>query len=262
MKLNQHLQVHEYRKLCRELKKPKYSVVQASKALQLFDRGRLQVPNRVRVIWIHDIESPSDNWLAEEMAETEAAYGFASTYNIRTFCATDEELLVPLRRIVKLGGEIQYQHEDLVTAHGNVRTARKMFRRNLEWLRRFFPKITIAFAHGVWLSGIDGTDLFKVNGRWRPSLWTRHGIHPLGELYYFMSVAEATYGEKFHYLGESRCLGAREFLAALERTVEGDVVMFLQHPSWWSTVLDIERAKECSRTGRLSESARTIAAEE
>ena len=82
MKLNQHLQVHEYRKLCRELKKPKYSVVQASKALQLFDRGRLQVRNRVRVIWIHDIESPSDNWLAEEMAETEAAHGFASTYNM------------------------------------------------------------------------------------------------------------------------------------------------------------------------------------
>ena len=247
LRLNQHLQAGEYRRLCRELRQPKYSVVQASEGLRLFARGDLQIRDGVRVIWIHDIESPSDNWLAEEMAEVEAEHGFAATYNIRTFCALAADLLEPLHRIVKLGGEIQYQYEDLVTAAGDTRLARKMFGENLSRLRQHFPKISIAFAHGVWLSGLDSTDQFKVRGQWRPSLWTRHGIHPLGELYYFMSVARQTYGAKFHYLGESRCLGADEFLASLAKTTPGDVVMLLQHPLWWSTILDIERVKTCFR---------------
>jgi len=247
MKLNQHLQVGEYRRLCRELRKSKYSVVRASEALRLFDQKRLMIKDRVRVIWIHDVESPSDNWLAEEMAEVEAAHGFASTYNIRTFCAMDNELRKTLRRVVKWGGEIQYQYEDLVTAHGDVRLARRMFGENLKWLRRHFPRINVAFSHGVWLSGLDSADQFKVGGRWRPALWTRYGIHPDGELSYFMDILRETYGARFHFFAEPRYLGADEFLTALDETVPGDIVMFLQHPGWWSTIIDIGQMKTCLR---------------
>jgi len=58
IKLNQHLNTKEYGRLCRELAKPKYSVVKASAALKLFDAGKLQVKDKIRIIWIHDIETP------------------------------------------------------------------------------------------------------------------------------------------------------------------------------------------------------------
>ena len=245
--LNQHLNKKEYGRLCRELAKPKYAVVKASEALKLHDAGALQVKNKIRIIWLHDIEAPCENWLGEEMAELEASYGLSSTHNVRIFSVMEKELLAPLKRIVTLGGEIQYQYEDLVATNGDAKAARKLFGENLAVIRKHFPKVNVAFAHGVYRSGIDATKQFHTRGKWDPSTWKKFGIHPCGELYYFMTVLCERHKEKFHYFGESKHLGADEFLAGL-RTVElGDIVMFLQHPSYWSTIVDIERWKKCLR---------------
>jgi len=246
-KLNQRLNKKEYVKICKELTKNKYSVVKASEALELYDKSKIQIPDKVRIIWIHDVERPSENWLAEEMARLENKYGFSSTFNIRTFCAMTEELRKPLLNIIKLGGEIQYQYEDLVAARGNVGKARVLFKKNLAYLRKFFRKINTAFAHGVWLSGIDSTKQFYTNNEWDPALWIERGIHKNGELYYFIKLLRGQFKEKFHYIGESRCLGASEFVSALRKTKPGDIVMFLQHPTWWTDIIDIKKLKYCFR---------------
>ena len=221
IKINQRLNKKEYSRLCRELENKRYSVVNATKSLSLFDKDELQIPDGVRVIWMHDIESPSDNWLAEEIAEVEADYGFASTYNIRTFCLMNDDLIKPLKHVVRLGGEIGYQYEDLVATKGDTKAARKLFGKNLEDIRKVFPKVTTAFAHGVWLSGVFAIDQFKTNGTWKPAYWQKYGIHKNGEFYYFMDLLKAKYGDKFHYIIEDSCMGADEFLAALRKVQEG-----------------------------------------
>lgn len=247
-KLNQNINEKEYLPLCRELKKEKYRVIKASEALKLFDEKKLHQDDKVTVIWIHDIESPCENWLSEDMAILEADHGLSSTHNIRIFSMMEEYLREPLFNIVKMGGEIQYQYEELVATRGNVSEARTLFRENLLEVRKYFPDINIAFSHGVYLSGIEATDQFKDQaGKWQPSVWIEQGIHPLGELYYFMELLREKYERKFHYFGEGRYLGADEFLHALNDTGRGDVVMFLQHPMYWSTAVDIAKFKKCAR---------------
>jgi hypothetical protein len=244
IKINQRLNKKEYSRICRELgKKNRYSVVNATKSLALYDTDELQISDAVRVIWMHDIESPSDNWLAEEIAKVEADYGFASTHNIRTFSIMNDELLKPLKNVVRLGGEIGYQYEDLVATKGDARAARLLFGKNLAEIRKYFPKVTTAFSHGVWLSGINAIDQFKTNGKWKPEFWRKYGIHKNGEFYYFMDLLQAKYRDKFRYINENSCMGADEFLAALRAVRPGGVVMFLQHPTYWSTIADIESWK-------------------
>jgi len=243
IKINQRLNKKEYSRLCRELNKKRYSVVKASEALALYDQGLLQLRDQVRVIWIHDIESPSDNWLAEEIAAIEAQYGLSSTHNIRIFCMMNEELLKPLYAVIRYGGEIGYQYEELVATRGNVQEAQILFGKNLAAVRKVFPGVTTAFSHGVWLSGIDSTNQFKTNGQWNPEVWRKFGIHKNGELYYFMDILKQNFPNDFHYLGEDRYLGADEFLAALRNVAPGGIVMFLQHPTYWSTITDINSWK-------------------
>ena len=59
-------------------------------------------------------------------------------------------------------------------------------------------------------------------------------------------VAEE-FGERYHYFGESRCLGGDEFAEALRSCKEGDVVFFLQHPTWWSANYDLDELKFITR---------------
>jgi hypothetical protein len=245
MKFNQRLNKKEYSRLCRELsKKDRYSVVKATEALALYDQDQLHIPDAVRVIWVHDIESPSDNWLAEEIAKMEADYGLSSTHNIRTFCIMNDEMIEPLKAVVGYGGEIGYQYEDLVATKGDARAARILFGKNLEQIRTHFPDVTTAFAHGVWLSGVNAIDQFKTNGRWKPAFWQKYGIHKNGEFYYFMDLLKAKYQDKFRYIIEDSCMGADEFLAALRAVPPGGVALFLQHPIYWSTVADVESWKK------------------
>lgn len=249
-KLRHHLAVDEYAKICQEMRKPRYAEVPFYESLELYDAGKLVVPDKVRVIWVHDVERPSDNYLSREMATIEREYGFRTSYNIRVVCAATDELRRELIEIQNLGHEIQYQYEDLVMAEGDVAKARISFKENLARLRQFFPDIKAAFAHGVFKSGIDSTDIFKENSVWQPRLWQENGIdHPCGELYYFKNLLKQQLGSRLHYIGETTCIGGDEFAAALGRCNEGDVVVFLQHPTWWSDNYDVAELKKAMRGG-------------
>ncbi len=247
-RLNHRLLAAEYCKVCAEMCKPRYASVPLYEALCLFEQEELCLPEQVRVIWVHDIERPSDNYLAREMAEMEHDFGFQSTYNIRTICTATAELRQELQAITDLGHEIQYQYEDLLITEGDIPAARLSFRDNLAKLREYFPEIKTAFAHGVYKSDCDSTDIFKEDGAWEPKIWQGLGLqHQYGELYYFMSVLKREFGPAFHYLAESSCIGGEEFAEALRSAQEGDVVVFLQHPTWWSDSYDVAELKKVIR---------------
>ncbi|MPN11436.1 hypothetical protein SDC9_158737 [bioreactor metagenome] len=205
------------------------------------------LPDRVRVIWIHDVERPSDNYLALQMATMEHEFGFRTSYNIRFLCALTPDFRAELDAVLALSHEIQYQYEDLVIAAGDMAEARAGFRKNLAWLRSFYPDITVGFAHGVYKSGYFSGDIFKENGEWRPELITALGLRPLGELYYVIDRLSAELGLRFHYVGEDRYIGGDEFAAALREAKPGEVVMFLQHPTWWDVNYDFDELRRLVR---------------
>ncbi len=247
-RLNHHLMAAEYCKICAEMCKDRYASVPLYEALCLYEQEQLRLPEQVRVIWVHDIERPSDNYLAREMAEMEHDFGFQSSYNIRTVCAATAELRRELQAIRELGHEIQYQYEDLVITRGDIPAARQSFRENLAQMRQYFPDIKAAFAHGVYQSGYNSTEIFKENAVWCPKIWQELGLqHPYGELYYFMSILKREFGSAFHYFGESSCIGGEEFAESLRSAQEGDVVVFLQHPTWWSDSYEVSELKKAIR---------------
>ncbi|MPM56357.1 hypothetical protein SDC9_103159 [bioreactor metagenome] len=133
---------------------------------------------------------------------------------------------------------------------GDVAAGRESFRRNLAAMRRLYPEISACYAHGVYKSGLDSTDLFKIDGVWHPELYQACGIeHRFGELYCFGDHLQALLGPRYHYIVESRCIGGEEFAAALRDCRPGDVVLFLQHPTWWSERYDVARLKQALRGG-------------
>ena len=250
--LNQSVNKEEYTPICEELAKDRYRVITAKESLKLFDAGELMAKDKVTVIWFHDIESPCENYLSYEMAKIEHEFGLASTHNIRTFSAETEALRKPLFDIEKLGGDIEYQYETLIEAQGDVAKARELFGEHLTELREFFPNISVAFAHGIYNSGLDSSTQFKdENGEWAPELWEAHGIHPKGAFYYFIEVLKKQYQEKFHYIGEPQCLGGSEFVEALSDVNLSNIVLFLQHPIYWSSCVRIDAYKEWRRNSIL-----------
>lgn len=249
-KLNDELNAKEYAKILAEMSRGRYAPVPYSEALKLYDAKELVLPDKVRVIWVHDVERPSDNYIARQMAEMEASFGFRTSYNIRVVCARTQELRDELNALLALGHELQYQYEDLVITKGDKAAARASFRENMAALKKFFPGITLAYAHGVFLSGFDSTQMFKVDGEWRTELLQECGItHPYGELYRFCAQLGKELGSRYHGVCESRCIGGGEFAAALKSCREGDVIFFLQHPTWWYSRYDLDRIKAVIRGG-------------
>lgn len=249
-KLDDCLNAKEYSKILAEISKDRYAPVPYGEALKLYDENKLVIPGKVRVIWVHDIERPSDNWIAREMAEMEASFGFRTSYNIRVLCAATPELRAELDAILALGHEIQYQYEDLVITEGDKVKGRESFRKNMAALKEFYPSITHCYAHGVYKSGFDSTQLFKEDGVWQTELLQECGItHPYGELYRFCSQLKKELGEKYNGVAESRCIGGDEFADFLRQGKEGDVLFFLQHPTWWYNRYDLRKIKEANRGG-------------
>ena len=113
-KLNDELNAKEYAKILAEMSRDRYVPVPYSEALKLYDEKKLVLEDRVRVIWVHDVERPSDNYIARQMAEMEASFGFRTSYNIRVVCVATQELRDELNVLLSLGHELQYQYEDLV----------------------------------------------------------------------------------------------------------------------------------------------------
>ena len=247
--VKQDFNTQEYVKICAELVKPRYSVMTESEGYDAYFKGELQQPDKVRVIWMHDIERPNDNFLARRMAEVEHEFGFRSSYNVRVISVIDPEWREELFKISKLGHEFQYQHEDIVITEGDQAAGIESFKQNMAYLRGFFPEIKLAFGHGVYKAAWGSDSLVRnADGEFDQDLIKACGLPPYGELYSFQRKIAQEFGEKYHYFGESRCIGGDEFADALRSCKEGDVVMFLQHPTWWSSNYDVEDLKYLMRT--------------
>ena len=245
--VKQDLNEAEYVKICEEMTNPRYVPVTESEGYRLFTENALQISDRVRIIWMHDVERPNDNFLARRMAEVEHRYGLRSSFNLRMACIWDENWRKDLDKILEFGHEFQYQHEDLVITQGNQAEGIASFRKNMEILKSFYPKVTLAFGHGVYKSGFDSAALFKINGEYSLELMEQAGLPPYGELYSFMGQLRKQFQDKFHYFGESTYIAGDEFVAALRSTKPGDVVMFLQHPTWWSSNYPVDELKYLMR---------------
>ena len=247
------LNIREYRKILDEISKDRYDAVNVSEAYDLYFKGELVVPDKVRVIWLHDIERPSDNFLARRMAEMEHEAGFRTTYNIRLVSLIEPSWRDELFRICELGHEIQYQHEDLVICKGDHAAAIESFKANMQYVREFFPDVRFAFGHGVFQSGIDSAALVKnPDGSYSEELIKACGLPESGELYAFFARLQKEYGkERCFYIIESRFIGGDEFVAGLQASKPGDVVIFLQHPTWWSDSYDFEELKFVMRKSKF-----------
>lgn len=246
--VKQELNALEYAKILAEISKPRYSVVTEAEGYDLFMQDKLDIPDKVRVIWLHDVERPNDNALALSMAEMEHEFGLRSSFNLRVVCVLDPEWREYLDKIDKLGHDFEYQHEDIVITQGDKVAGLESFKKHLAYLRSFYPRVRLAFGHGVYKSGFPSDDLFKRDGKFCDEVLAEAGLPPYGELYYFLEKLAEKYGSKYHYFGESRCLGGDEFADALRSCKEGDVVFFLQHPTWWSSHYDLDELKKIVRT--------------
>ena len=247
------LNAKEYAKILAEISKERYAPVNVSEAYDLYFKNELVLPDKVRVIWLHDIERPSDNFLARRMAEMEHEFGFHTTYNIRLVSLIEPTWRDDLYKICELGGEIQYQHEDMVICNGDQAAAIESFKANMQYVREFFPKVRFAFGHGVFKAGIDSAALVKnPDGSYSEELIKKCGLPESGELYAFFDRLKIELGEQnCFYIIESRFIGGDEFAAGLRAAKPGDVVIFLQHPTWWSDTYDFEDLKFVMRKSKF-----------
>ena len=57
------LNAKEYAKILAEISKERYAPVNVSEAYDLYFKNELVLPDKVRVIWLHDIERPATTFL-------------------------------------------------------------------------------------------------------------------------------------------------------------------------------------------------------
>ncbi len=249
--VKQDFNAQEYAKICREMVKSRYVPVTESEGYDLYFKGELLIPDKVRVIWFHDVERPNDNYLALKMAEMEHDFGFRTSYNLRIISLVEPMWREDLFKIRDMGHEFQYQHEDLVITGGDQAAAIESFKENMKYLRSFFPDVRLAFGHGVYKSGIDSAALVKDANGYSEELIKACGLPESGELYAFFARLKKELGDKFRVVGESGCLGGDEFAEALRQAKEGTVLAFLQHPTWWSNNYDFNELRYIMRESKF-----------
>jgi len=137
-------------------------------AVKLDEQKKLRLTNRIRVIYIVDLDEPFV-FTALEMAQINAEYGIECTFNPRLYHVEDDEMNGMLRKLARFAGqEIGYQYEEPADCRGNVQLARKTFAANLEFMCSYY-KIETLMAHGRTGEGYFTADLFKNGGEYRPA---------------------------------------------------------------------------------------------
>ena len=217
-----------YGRELRELSKKRYSVVNFDAAVDLDENGTLRLPDKVRVVYIVDIDAPFVH-TALEMARANRSHGLACTFNPRLYHFENDELNAMIRRISRMRGqEIGYQYEELADCRANVRKARAAFRGNVKYLRAMYP-ITTLMAHGRTGEGYRTADLFKSrDGRYQPRLWQKQAFRRKADFYYFLTA----YNGVIHYFNESTRSPGREYVETLRGFNRGDVVVMLHHSEY------------------------------
>jgi len=221
------LDIGRYRKELRELSKKRYDVVNFTTAVDLDAQGKLRVENKVRIIYIVDIDDPFVR-TALTMAELNKEFGIPCTFNPRFYHFQDEELHAMIKKIGRLRGqEIGYQYEEVADCHSNINEARKTFRRRLKLLQAEH-KIETLMAHGRSGEGYRTADLFKNQGQYDPGLWQKYGLRQKADFYYFLENVQGG----VYYFNESTRFWAEEYIETLQCFKPGDVVIMLHHAEY------------------------------
>ncbi|MBL7924700.1 MAG: hypothetical protein JNL88_10925 [Bacteroidia bacterium] len=128
--------LHKYKSLLHAFIRHGYQII----AYEDLYKGH--VPEKY-VIMRHDVDALPEQSL--EKAKIERELGVRSTYYFRIVPESNDPDTI--RQIAALGHEIGYHYEDLSLANGNFRKAIKLFEKNLEYFRTFYPIQTICM-HG------------------------------------------------------------------------------------------------------------------
>lgn len=108
------------------------------------------------VVLRHDIDNRP--YKALEFARIEKELNIDSTFFFRkTRTPYDEDTI---KKIADLGYEIGYHYRDLTEAKGNSQEATRLFKRNLNKLRKFYPIKTICMDGSAW-SKWNNLELWK-----------------------------------------------------------------------------------------------------
>jgi hypothetical protein len=136
------------RKLINELKNKGYNFVQFK---DYFNCNKEKI-----IIFRHDVDKLPENSLM--FAKIQNEIGISGTYYFRI--AKDSFNTKIIKKIAELGHEIGYHYEDLTLARGNNEEAYKLFVKNLNELRKYYPVKTICM-HGNPLSKWDNKDIWQ-----------------------------------------------------------------------------------------------------
>ncbi|MCK4591177.1 MAG: hypothetical protein KAT86_05435 [Candidatus Latescibacteria bacterium] len=239
VKLRQQVDREKYVPLCRELVKDRYAVVNFSEALSLLDRNELRIEDKVRIVWVHDVERPHGNWISLGMAQVEQEFGLASTFFPRVYSFDSVALRDPLLRIEAMPRhEVGYQYEELTTTNGDMKAARDVFLLHLNRIREKGFAIWTLNSHGVWRAHINAEKMLMDEAAWDTDFLRRAGILDNGECCgLFLNLLKNRFPGKVEYYGETRFMG-REFLAALKGTSPDTIVLLLNHSWLWSDLYD------------------------
>ncbi|MFH1477657.1 MAG: hypothetical protein ABIH24_09245 [Verrucomicrobiota bacterium] len=196
-------------------------------AVELDESNKLRLKDRVRVIYIVDIDSPFLN-TALEMAILNVRYGIPCTFNPRLYQFEDDEMNAIIMKILRARKqEIGYQYEELADAKNDLAAARSAFADNIRYLSKNYT-INTLMAHGRTGEGCHTADLFKDNDKYRPALWQRFGLRLKADFYYFITTIEGG----IYYFNESTRFFAEEYVSTLQCLKPGDIAIMLHHSEY------------------------------
>ncbi len=222
-----HLDKKEYAKELQELSKPKYSVVNLTTAVDLEVKGLLRLPDKVRVVYVIDIDAPFLN-TALEIAQANRKYNIQCTFNPRLYHFENNETNSFIKKIARIKGqEIGYQYEEVADFKGNIAQSRKAFKKNLSFINKKF-KIKTLTAHGRTIEGYHTTDIFKFRGKFKPELWENLGLRQKAAFYYFLENIDGG----VYYFNESTRMTSNEYVKTLRCFKPNDIVVMLHHSEY------------------------------
>lgn len=137
-------------------------------------------PNEKVIVLRHDVDRMPKNAL--ELAIIEQSLGIKATYFYRIVKEVDVPELIEAVR--DLGHEIAYHYEDLTLAKGDKQKAIKLWKKNLTYLRTYYPVKTVCM-HGSPMTKWDNRDI------WQDYSYKQYGI--IAEPYFDVNYEEIFY---------------------------------------------------------------------
>lgn len=194
------------------------------------------------IVLRHDVDDKPENSL--QTAKLEAALDIKATYYFRIVRQSNQPEII--KAIASMGHEIGYHYEDLSLSNGNTAEAYRLFQKNLNYFRSFYPVRTICM-HGSPTSHFDNRNL------WQHYSYREMGI--IGEPYlnflkkenvvYFTDTGRCWDGEKYNIrdkaektiaspLSRKKIHSTVDLIEWIKQTDIRQPVMITTHPQRWT----------------------------